>query len=112
MTLSRRVKVNGMNEHDEQSECAEQGPLALRQRIAARVTGLIAEVLDIGQVAERDQFLALGGDSLHAARVVACINDEFTGRLPLVALLKAPNLAAFCDLVFEQCGGEREDGVV
>jgi surfactin synthase thioesterase subunit len=51
-----------------------------------RISAIFSEVLDIGQVAETDNFFNLGGDSFDAIRVMSRLD----GNLPIVALFEHP----------------------
>lgn len=52
-----------------------------------------AEVLAAPRVGDHDEFLALGGTSLHAMRIVLRIMDDFAVELPLSSLLRVGTLA-------------------
>ncbi|AXG82184.1 non-ribosomal peptide synthetase [Streptomyces paludis] len=51
-----------------------------------RLCEIFAELLDAGSVGAGDDFFALGGHSLIAARIIARINAEFGAELPLRAV--------------------------
>lgn len=57
------------------------------------------EVLEVERVGLRDNFFALGGDSLTAARVVVRINRTFRVDVPLEAVFRDPSLEAMAHQV-------------
>src|ERR1700691_2855904 len=63
------------------------------------ITGLWEDVFDFSPIGLQDDFLQLGGNSLHAARLVARIR-ALTGRtLPLESFLYAPTIERLARLV-------------
>jgi acyl carrier protein len=58
------------------------------------VAGVWREVLGADRVGADDDFFALGGDSLAAARVIARIRAAFGVEMPITALFEEPTLAA------------------
>ncbi|KAL4885405.1 acetyl-CoA synthetase-like protein [Aspergillus karnatakaensis] len=48
---------------------------------------------------QKDDFFALGGTSLHAARLVFRINQVFDASVPVAALFESPTLSGMCDEV-------------
>ena len=59
----------------------------------ARVAQIWTDFLAIDDVGINDAFMALGGDSLLASRVIARIKDSFGVELPLRALFETPTVA-------------------
>jgi hypothetical protein len=65
-------------------------PSTTTEAVLAR---LWCEVLGIERVGGADNFFALGGDSLLAARVAARLEATWSVKLPVAALFRAPRLA-------------------
>ena len=66
---------------------------APRNPVEEILTGIWAEVLGIEQVGIYDNFFALGGDSLSAARVASRLSTAFQVELPLKTFFRKPTLA-------------------
>ncbi|MER5635514.1 amino acid adenylation domain-containing protein [Kitasatospora sp. NPDC002227] len=64
-----------------------------------RVAELLAGVLGLPEVGIHDEFGALGGHSLAAARVCALLSREFGAAVPLTAFLTAPTVAGLAALL-------------
>jgi acyl-CoA synthetase (AMP-forming)/AMP-acid ligase II/thioesterase domain-containing protein/acyl carrier protein len=58
-----------------------------------------SEMLGLEQVSMRDDFFALGGDSLVAARLFARINKMFGMNLPLVTLIESPTIETLAEVL-------------
>ncbi|MEP9415596.1 amino acid adenylation domain-containing protein [Gordonia sp. VNQ95] len=67
--------------------------VAPRTDTEARLVDLVAEVLDVSAVGVLDNFFAIGGDSLDAARLAARIRDTFDTSLPLTELFGSEDFA-------------------
>jgi len=77
-------------------EMADQetgGYLAPRNPTEEMLVQIWQEVLGISRVGVADEFLALGGDSIHAAQVLARINERTGGNLTLRDLFATPTIA-------------------
>lgn len=64
---------------------------------------LMAEVLDVPDVCVDDDFFALGGHSLHAARMIARVHAEFGVGLSIGALYQAPTVSGLAALLEDSC---------
>jgi amino acid adenylation domain-containing protein len=73
--------------------------IAPRTALEADVAAIWSDVLDIDAVGVEDDFLALGGDSLHAARIANQMFSRFGLDLALGALLAQPTVAMMAALV-------------
>jgi len=67
-------------------------PVAPRDDIEALVADIWQEVLATARVGVRDNFFALGGDSLRATRVMARINGMFELQLPVTTVFRYPTV--------------------
>lgn len=74
---------------------------------AAALAEIWQDVLARDRAKPNDDFFALGGDSLQAARLVGRVRDRFAVRLPLRALYDAPTFAEFCATVLEAVAAGR-----
>ncbi|MEV6977530.1 amino acid adenylation domain-containing protein [Kitasatospora sp. NPDC093806] len=64
-----------------------------------RIAELMAGVLGLAEVGVHDEFGALGGHSLAAARICAVLGREFGRPVPLTAFLAAPTVAGLAALL-------------
>jgi len=67
----------------------------------ARLTGLWQEVLNHGDIRPDDNFFDLGGHSLLAAQLLLKIEQEFSKKLSLAAIFKAPTIELQAGLLRE-----------
>ncbi|HEY7517079.1 MAG TPA: AMP-binding protein [Methylomirabilota bacterium] len=73
--------------------------VAPRSPAETQLTRVWAAVLGVERVGVRDNFFALGGDSLRASQVFARIRKAFGKSLPPAALLQAPTVEQLARLV-------------
>jgi thioesterase domain-containing protein/acyl carrier protein len=66
--------------------------VAPRDNVEAQLASLWANILQVNVVGVTDNFFALGGDSLLAARLFAQIHNRFGKNLPLSTLFAAPTI--------------------
>ena len=78
-------------------EPAESSPP--RTKIEAEILVIWEEVLRIGQIGVQDDFLALGGDSIQAARILMRVNERFGINLQINDIFSAPTVAAMAKFV-------------
>jgi len=74
------------------------------------LAGIVAEVLGIEQVGIRDNFFALGGDSLRAFQVLARIRDAFDVNLSIATVFRRATVAELAEemqRVLAETSGER-----
>ncbi|QIS11567.1 non-ribosomal peptide synthetase [Nocardia arthritidis] len=69
------------------------------------VAAIWCEALGVGTVGPRTNFIAAGGDSLLAARMLARVRDELGFAVELRTLFEHPTLAEFCSAVAELPSG-------
>lgn len=72
---------------------ATQSFVAPRTPLENELAGIWADVLACEQVGIHDDFFALGGDSLLAAQVLACIRDKIHLDVGVVSVFEAPSVA-------------------
>lgn len=68
-----------------------------------------AEVLGIPPPAPDDSFLALGGDSMTAVRVLSQVQDRLGVDIPLASLLRANTLSRMTELIVALASGREAD---
>ena len=81
----------------------EDGFVPPRTPLEGLVAGIWQEVLGLGQVGAEDDFLALGGDSVLAAQVVARLREALGVAIPMVTFFQTPTVAAVAAAV-ARCG--------
>jgi amino acid adenylation domain-containing protein len=67
---------------------------APRTAVEERLAGILAGLLDVGQVGAHDNFFLLGGHSLMGTQVIARVRDAFGVELSLRTLFDRPTVAA------------------
>jgi acyl carrier protein len=75
--------------------------LAPRTLVEQQIAEIWADVLSLDVVGVNDDFLALGGDSLRATRVVARLRDRFDLNLPIGMLLKTNTVARIAEVIVQ-----------
>jgi aryl carrier-like protein len=66
------------------------------------------EILAVGEIGPDDDFIALGGQSIKALRLLARVDEAFGVQLKLAELLGNPTLLAVTDLVRAARDGDAE----
>ena len=74
--------------------------IASAAEIAQRMGEIWTDVLELTQVAPKDNFFALGGHSLAAIRMLSRVRDSFGVKPDLAQLFKDPTLEGFSEFVF------------
>jgi amino acid adenylation domain-containing protein len=67
--------------------------VAPRDDVERRVAAMWQELLNVSPIGIHDDFFAMGGHSLLAAKLLARIEREFNRRIPLTAMFPAPTIA-------------------
>ncbi|MEW6032839.1 MAG: amino acid adenylation domain-containing protein [Bacillota bacterium] len=86
---------------------AGEGFAGPRTPVEATLAEIWSGVLGVPRVGVHDNFFALGGHSLMAARVIARAHDAFGLELPLSALFRSPTVAELAAVVEESLAGAR-----
>lgn len=98
-----------------QLAAAQAGPaedLAPRSDLEQVIADVWAEVLGLERVGANEEFIALGGDSLLAARVVARLQEELdTAAVTLRALFRSPTVAELAEQLRKDDDAKRLDEV-
>ena len=95
---------NQLNIPDRAAPGADMGPNNenSKSEVEARLAALWSEVLGIKEIGVRDDFFAMGGDSLTAMRLIMEIQKNFDGTISIASLLAAPTIAQFAALLESQ----------
>ncbi|HVT17882.1 MAG TPA: amino acid adenylation domain-containing protein [Thermoanaerobaculia bacterium] len=75
--------------------------VAPRSADEAQLAALWGEVLGVARVGVRDDFFALGGHSLMAARLIARVREAFAVEVPLRSLFEAPTVEGLLERIVE-----------
>jgi acyl-CoA synthetase (AMP-forming)/AMP-acid ligase II/acyl carrier protein len=70
----------------------QDAPASAGNRIEATVAEIYAEVLGVQAVGARDNFFALGGDSLRATQVLSRVRRAFEVNLPIATIFMKPTV--------------------
>jgi acyl carrier protein len=77
------------------------------------VAGIWREVLELDTIGMNDNLIALGGDSIHATRIISRINNTFKLQLTLQSMFELPTLYALSEVIDAArftTGGIQEEG--
>jgi acyl-CoA synthetase (AMP-forming)/AMP-acid ligase II/acyl carrier protein len=96
-----------VSDADVQLERAYVAPRTPVEQVLAQIW---CEVLQLQCVGIHDNFFALGGHSLAAARVVARLRSEFSTDVPLAALFAQPTLAELSVAITQHLAAQISDG--
>ena len=80
--------------------------------IALELLSIWKQVLEIGNISIKDDFFALGGDSLAAAEIMAAVEKIFRVRLPMATLLRAPTVERLAKTIRNSNGARKRVQVV
>jgi acyl-CoA synthetase (AMP-forming)/AMP-acid ligase II len=72
-----------------------------RTPLEAELLAIWQTVLENGQIGVLDDFLALGGNSIQAGRILARVNERFGTDLQLIDIFTTPTIATMANLVQE-----------
>ena len=75
--------------------------VAPKSDVEKKVAQIWMEVLALDEVGIGDNFLALGGDSLSASRVVSSVIQHFQVEIPLRSLFQSPTIAEMAEVIGE-----------
>ena len=77
------------------------GTTSPRTPLEAELLAIWQTVLENGQIGVLDDFLALGGNSIQAGRILARVNERFGTDLQLLDIFTTPTIATMANLVQE-----------
>ena len=72
-----------------------------RTPLEAELLSIWQQVLENKQIGVQDDFLALGGNSIQAARILALVNEQFGIDLQLIDIFTTSTVATMANLVQE-----------
>jgi acyl carrier protein len=100
MTPTSKVDRSGLPEPDWASlrEAEQVAPATPVQRVLA---GMWQELLGVQEIGIHDDFFALGGHSMLAARLLAMVRNHFELEVPVLTLFEARTVATFADALRE-----------
>jgi acyl-CoA synthetase (AMP-forming)/AMP-acid ligase II/acyl carrier protein len=78
------------------------GATASRDKLEAEILSIWQEILEKQQIGIHDDFLAMGGESLQAARILAKVNERFSTNLQIIDIFNAPTVALMAVRVRER----------
>gem|GEM_PF-149271 len=94
--LAKRLEAgdfDAIRQRSQQNRDRATGLAAPRTALERRLVSLWQEALQIAQVGIDDNFFALGGASLNAARLITRLQEEFHDTFHVVAIFNAPTIA-------------------
>jgi hypothetical protein len=80
--------------------------VAPRDETERKLAGIFEELLGIGPIGANDDFFALGGHSLFAARALSRLRTAFELSLPLSTFFEAPTVAGLGVLIAAARGAQ------
>ena len=83
--------------------------MAPRTPIEAEVARIWADILGLEQVGIHDPFLALGGDSIRATRIITRVLNTMHIAVPQHRLLEAPTIAHMAEFIMAQMATQVDD---
>lgn len=83
------------------------GNVPPRTELEKKLVHIWESLLNIHPIGIRDNFLDIGGNSLLVVRLFARIEESFGARLPVVALLEAPNIEQLAALLAKKGRAEK-----
>jgi acyl-CoA synthetase (AMP-forming)/AMP-acid ligase II len=80
------------------------GTTAPRTPLETEMLAIWQQVLECGQIGVEDDFLALGGNSIQAARILALVNEQYGVNLQLIDIFTTPTVALMANLIHSKPG--------
>ncbi|MET8507970.1 amino acid adenylation domain-containing protein [Streptomyces sp. NPDC004787] len=99
LTVNGKVDVGALPAPVRIRDAALGPVVAPRSAVEEALTVLWQEVLGVGEVSANDSFVAVGGDSLAAMRIVTAMEKRFRVQVPLSALLPDGTIASLAGLI-------------
>jgi hypothetical protein len=99
LTATRKIDRNALPDPSTSRPDTAAPYVAPRNPIERELAGIWAEVLSVDRVGIRDDFLALGGHSLAASRIVARAIATFRADLSVKALFDSPTVEAMAVVI-------------
>jgi acyl carrier protein len=82
--------------------------VAPRNPIERDLAQIWSEVLSVDEIGIHDEFLALGGDSLDATRIISRVIVSFKVQLPIGAVFDSPTIASMAAVIADKLGKRSE----
>jgi amino acid adenylation domain-containing protein len=102
LTPNGKVDRRALPEVGRERPSIETGFVAPRSPLEALVARIWSDALELEEVGVHDDFLALGGDSLLATRIVSRLRDVLRVEVSLAALLQTPTVAAQAGILLQR----------
>jgi amino acid adenylation domain-containing protein len=99
MTANGKVDRRALPDHDGADDGAGGERVGPRDAVEEIVADFWVETLETDDVGVHDDFFAVGGNSLQAARLVARIRETFEVELPVRALFTGPTVAGLAEAI-------------
>jgi amino acid adenylation domain-containing protein len=102
LTANGKLDRKALPAPDKKQESEQSEYIAPRTRLEEVLAHIWAQVLGVTRVGVKDDFFALGGNSLSAMRLLALTEARFGKKLPLAAVLRKPTIKQFIALFQDQ----------
>jgi len=99
LTAHGKIDRQALPEPAEIAANAEGDSVLARGQVEELLTGIWAQALGLERVGIFDNFFALGGHSLKAARIISRVRDAFRIEIPMRALFQHPTVAGLAEVV-------------
>lgn len=93
----------------EQALCGPKDYLTPRNETEQKIAQIWEKTLNLQSVGMRENFVDLGGDSLHAIRVMNNIRSLWSIELSIEQLLEHPTVESLARIVDEMAGASRHN---
>ncbi|MDX3855197.1 non-ribosomal peptide synthetase [Streptomyces sp. AK02-01A] len=109
LTVQGKVDRAALAETAPVAPVAEDGAAPVLSSAEERVGAVWRDLLAVTAIGPTDDFFALGGDSLHAIRMISRLRREYGAELTLSGLYAAPTLAEVAAVAGQKPGKRQEE---